>query len=243
MKLTSYVCIGNTNGKHDKLILPAGDVLIHTGGYTTCWVPDGVISSKKVFNTLSPEPPDDIIDWMHEQPFKYKLMVPSFRDVVTVSDFDFYKHKFNKAGIKVGILECMTIAGIGVGCYNYRAKYYNQNDLLPNSPLLIHTQHLNILSSIGVPHNLDILITIPLTTAETINYVPNDPKRSNPHHDVIFNLVPRICLFSGAETGKTLPVKIIDTTCYNTSVWYENKQVSDIVQFYIAAGGPKYDMV
>lgn len=239
MKLTSFVCIGNTNGKHDKLSLPPGDVLIHTGGYTTCWVP-AHIKTKKEAQLLQPEPPDDIIKWMSDQPFKTKLMVPAFRDVANLEDLTHYRAKFERAGIELGVLECMTIKGIGVGCYNYWHKHWRTPLPCPNNELLIDTTKTlrnDCLSSIGVPYGLDILITNPITVAESITYNTDLDANIQSHHDILFNLVPTIYLFSGAETGNNLPSKILDTTCYNTSVWYRGQQVPEVVQFYIAAGG------
>lgn len=238
MKLTSFVCIGNTNGKHRNLSLPEGDVLIHTGGYTTCYVPNGIVS-KRLANSLQPEPPDDIIDWMKDQPFKEKLMVPAFRDIIHNTDIESYISKFERAGIRVGMLECLTIAGLGVGCYNYWYKrFISRLTGIPPSPLEVNARRYNFLTEIGAPYGLDILITNALSVPDTLSSVMNNISKDDPsHREVFFNLVPTICLFSGSATGKTLPVKVLDTTCYNTNVWHNNKQVPEIVHFYIADGG------
>lgn len=237
MKLTSFVCIGNTNGKHRKLVLPEGDVLIHTGGYTTCHVPSNILS-KHVAQSLQPEEPDDIIDWMKEQPFKEKLMVPAFRDIVNNIEIDTYISKFKKAGINVGMLECLTISGLGIGCYNYwYRKVVSTATSVPISPLEVNARKYDFLTEIGAPYGLDILITNALSVPDSLSYVTNNLSKDDPsHREVFFNLVPTICLFSGSETGKTLPVKVLDTTCYNTSVWHNGKQVPEIVHFYVADG-------
>ena len=221
MKLTTVVCIGNSKGKHKDLSLPPGDILIHTGGYSKITVPEGVQVS---YVGLKSDPPASLISWMAGLPYKEKLVIPDYSDLFYINDIVGYKKQFTDNNIKVGILECLSVGGLGVGCFNYELA---SKFALNVRPSILQFKR-SLFNNNVVPYGLDILVT----------KMPYNFYNAATHHTanlfkVIYERVPKICLFNGPETDNNLPMTVLDTTFYNTNVWYQGKQVPEIVQFNI----------
>ncbi len=221
MKLTTVVCIGNSKGKHKELSLPPGDVLIHTGGYSKISVPEGVHVS---YVGLKSDSPTSLINWMVDLPYKEKIVIPDYSDLFYINDIVSYKKQFTDNNIKVGILECLSVCGLGIGCFNYELA---SKFVLNVRASLLQFKH-SLFNNNVVPYGLDILVTrmpynfYDATTTNAANLLK-----------VAFERVPKICLFNGPETTNNLPITVLDTTFYNTNVWCQGKQVPEVVQFNI----------
>jgi len=61
------VCISDTHGDHEKLTLPAGDVLVHAGDITAHGTEPDLIQ---------------FIDWFATRPFEYKLLIAGNHDAI-----------------------------------------------------------------------------------------------------------------------------------------------------------------
>jgi 3',5'-cyclic AMP phosphodiesterase CpdA len=62
---TRIVCISDTHGLHDQLILPAGDILLHSGDFT--------LGGHLAFDMKSLH---SFADWLNKQTqFKHKIVV------------------------------------------------------------------------------------------------------------------------------------------------------------------------
>lgn len=60
-----FVAISDTHGKHDNLILPPGDMLIHAGDISMKGEEKEVVA---------------FFDWLSQQPFKYKVLIAGNHD-------------------------------------------------------------------------------------------------------------------------------------------------------------------
>ncbi|RRA50332.1 metallophosphatase domain-containing protein [Acidipila sp. EB88] len=65
-KTLRLVCIGDTHGFHRSLVLPAGDILIHSGD----------------FDGQSVEQVDDFNDWLESLPYRHKLVIAGNHDLL-----------------------------------------------------------------------------------------------------------------------------------------------------------------
>ena len=71
-KKLTFVCISDTHTYHDKLTIPEGDVLIHSGDFSY----DG--SSNATY---------DFIKFLQNQPHKYKVVIAGNHDLTMDTEY------------------------------------------------------------------------------------------------------------------------------------------------------------
>ena len=68
-----FVVISDTHRKHKQLELPAGDILLHAGDFT----------SKGYSGEI-----EDFAKWLSKQPFEYKVIIPGNHDIMFENDWE-----------------------------------------------------------------------------------------------------------------------------------------------------------
>ena len=90
-----FTCISDTHWIHNKIELPGGDVLCHTG--------DAELNSKsKVKN---------FIKWMEDQDYKHLIFVPGNHDIILPHDLEYFTKLFANHGIHMLIDKTVEIEG------------------------------------------------------------------------------------------------------------------------------------
>lgn len=99
--MTDIVCISDTHTYHKRVVVPAGDILVHAGDFCGRGDPLEVGS---------------FLDWMEGLPHKLKLVVPGNHDICVYED-DYVRGEFKKSGIHLLIDEDYTDMKSGLTFY------------------------------------------------------------------------------------------------------------------------------
>eukprot|EP00457_Paulinella_chromatophora_P008386 gb/GEZN01008417.1/.p1 GENE.gb/GEZN01008417.1/~~gb/GEZN01008417.1/.p1 ORF type:complete len:424 (-),score=32.98 gb/GEZN01008417.1/:94-1365(-) len=109
---TRFVVVSDTHGKHDKMIVPPGDVLIHCGDFSAIGLPGQI----KSFN-----------DWLGSLPHKQKVVIAGNHDLTL--DEKYYhtkwmkfrhKRQFDSKAIKASLTNCIYLEDALVDIRGFR---------------------------------------------------------------------------------------------------------------------------
>lgn len=135
--MAKVVCISDTHMQHEGLVLPEGDILIHSGDF-------GGIGSHMDHFKFS--------QWMGKQPFKHKLCTPGNHDRYSEQQTIAAKEMFKENGVTLLIDEEITIDRKKIYMSPWTPRYgqwYWMRD---------RGRHIGVMWD-NIPTRLDILVT------------------------------------------------------------------------------------
>lgn len=147
------VCISDTHNKHADIIIPNGDIIVHTGDFT---------------NTGSYDEVKSFIDWFTRLDFEYKILVAGNHETTLDVSFyeeyweSFHKNKQDTAKIKDIILDSNIIyledSSVTIQNINfYGSPYTLAGEVLWGFQL--HSDGESDAKWASIPDNTDILLT------------------------------------------------------------------------------------
>lgn len=105
------VCISDTHNNHEEVLLPEGDILVHTGDFTH----NGSIEEYCRF-----------INWLEKQKqFKHKIIVPGNHDFCCERVWGLCKRFAAERGVLAGLDEQFVVEGINFFCSPWQPWFYD----------------------------------------------------------------------------------------------------------------------
>ena len=129
------VCVSDTHSQHEKLVLPEGDLLIHSGDFSNL----GKINEISSFN-----------EWLGKQPFKNKVIVAGNHDLLFESNNSLAKSLITNATYLENSL--VNVEGLKIYGTPVSPRFYNWAFNKERGSEINRYWDM-------IPYNIDILIT------------------------------------------------------------------------------------
>jgi len=135
-----FVCISDTHSKHRQLVLPEGDVLIHSGDF--CFAAKGNYIQEEQHTR-------DFNDWLGELDFEHKIVIAGNHDMIFEDDPSFARSLITNATYLDQ--EVLEIGGFRIYGEPRQPEFFNWG-------FNVHRGKMKDVWAM-VPENVDILVT------------------------------------------------------------------------------------